>query len=73
MLGVFYGIGPRTNLEFTAGLRYGKHQFLMGVYLESNRHLIPIGDRWMETSVNFKYQYLLRVSREQLDPKGPAR
>lgn len=73
LLGAFYGIGPRTNLEFTTGLRYGQHQFLMGVYLESNRHLIPIGDRWMETSVNFKYQYLIKVSREQLDPKGPAR
>lgn len=73
ILGAFYGIGPRTNLEFTIGLRYQRYQFVMGVFLESNRHIIPIGDRWMETSVNFKFQYLLTRPEQEPYPLGLGR
>lgn len=57
LVGLYYGYQLRTNLEFASGFRYGSSQFLVGVYMESNRHIVPLSDRWMDTSVNLKYQY----------------
>lgn len=68
ILGGFYGIGPKRNMEFMVGLRIGRHQMGLSAYLESNRHIIPIGDRWMESSVHLKYQYVFGTAQRQDEP-----
>lgn len=57
IVGAYYGIFPTTNFEIALGGAYRQHQVLLGVFMESNRHFFPVGDRWMDTSVSIKYQY----------------